>query len=182
MGESLVKTSAGLGSVMIDSQPLAVALMSSWLFQEKIGLYGWLGLVLGAIGIIIIGLSDKLTVNKIHLFIPSITESSPCDMPLSFTGNGEYLMLLATLSMAVGTILIRFVSRYADPMISTGWHMIIGGLPLWFVSRVSESNSLINLDFSDWFVLGYMTVFGSAIAYGLFFILRFKVILSISVH
>jgi drug/metabolite transporter (DMT)-like permease len=34
LAEGLVRTSAGLGSVMIDSQPLAVALLSLWLFQE----------------------------------------------------------------------------------------------------------------------------------------------------
>ena len=45
LAEGLVKTGAGLGSVMIDSQPLAVALMSCWLFQEQIGLWGWLGLM-----------------------------------------------------------------------------------------------------------------------------------------
>ena len=172
--EGLVKTSAGLGSVIIDSQPLAVALISSWLFQERIGLYGWLGLSIGAIGISLIALSDNLTFHDIHLFIPSIAESSPYDMLLSFTENGEHLMLIAALSMAVGTILIRFVSRYADPITSTGWHMIIGGLPLWFVSGISESNPLMNLGFSDWFILGYMAVFGSAIAYGLFFYFAFQ--------
>ncbi len=44
LAEGLVRTGAGLGSVMIDSQPLAVALLSSWLFGELIGLWGWLGL------------------------------------------------------------------------------------------------------------------------------------------
>ncbi|HEY9646378.1 MAG TPA: DMT family transporter, partial [Chroococcidiopsis sp.] len=36
LAEGLVRTSAGLGSVMIDSQPLAVALMARFLFGEQV--------------------------------------------------------------------------------------------------------------------------------------------------
>ncbi len=78
-------------------------------------------------------------------------------------------MLLAALSMAVGTVLIRFVCRHADPVTATGWHMILGGLPLWGVSSVVESQQWENLGGYDLVALGYATVFGSAIAYGLFF-------------
>ena len=63
LAEGLVRTGAGLGSVMIDSQPLAVALMSSWLFGERIGLWGWLGLMFGVLGISLIGLPDDLILN-----------------------------------------------------------------------------------------------------------------------
>ncbi len=166
LAEGLVRTSAGLGSVMIDSQPLAVALLSLWLFQERIGLWGWLGLALGVMGISLIGLPDELILGMFsHTFPPSPT------LPLlhSFLDSGEWLMLLAALSMAVGTVLIRFVCRHADPVTATGWHMILGGLPLWGISAVTESEQIQNLVLSDWLALSYSTVFGSAIAYGLFF-------------
>jgi len=164
LAEGLVRTSAGLGSVMIDSQPLAVALMSLWLFQEHIGLWGWLGLGFGVTGISLIGLPDELILSVFsnHSFPPSIP-------PVSFFESGEWLMLLAALSMAVGTVLIRYVCRYADPVSATGWHMIIGGLPLWGISFLTESQQWQNLVISDWMALLYATIFGSAIAYGLFF-------------
>ncbi|MBD2193991.1 MULTISPECIES: DMT family transporter [Calothrix] len=164
LAEGLVRTSAGLGSVMIDSQPLAVALMSLWLFQETIGLWGWLGLGLGVSGISLIGLPDEWI---IHLFGSGVEISIGSWQELF--ASGEWLMLLAALSMAVGTVLIRFVCRYADPVVATGWHMIIGGLPLWGMSSVVESQQWQNLVPSDWVALGYATIFGSAIAYGLFF-------------
>jgi drug/metabolite transporter (DMT)-like permease len=47
--------------------------------------------------------------------------------------------------------------------------MIIGGLPLWGYSSIVESQQWQNLGNSDWLALGYATVFGSAIAYALFF-------------
>ncbi|MGF1677296.1 MAG: DMT family transporter [Rivularia sp. (in: cyanobacteria)] len=164
LAEGLVRTGAGLGSVMIDSQPLAVALMCSWLFAEKIGLYGYLGLALGIIGISIIGLPDEL-------IFSIFSSNSEFVFPISqsFWQSGEFLMLLAALSMAVGTVMIRFVIRHVDPITATGWHMILGGLPLWGISATTESQQIQNLISSDWIALGYATIFGSAIAYGMFF-------------
>ena len=47
---------------------------------------------------------------------------------LSFEGNsstlwgsGEWWMLLAAQSMAVGTVMVRWVSKYSDPVMATGW-------------------------------------------------------------
>ncbi len=165
LAEGLVRTSAGLGSVMIDSQPLAVALLSWWLFKEHIGVWGWLGLALGVTGISMIGLPDDFIFDLISFRTPH----SLLLTPQSLLESGEWLMLLASLSMAVGTVTIRFVSRYADPITATGWHLIIGGLPLWGLSSVLESHQWHNLVSFDWMALTYATVFGSAIAYGLFF-------------
>lgn len=164
LAEGLVRTNAGLGSVMIDSQPLAVALLSLWLFQEHIGLWGWLGLGLGITGISLISLPEEWIFHFLDLGV-TITTDNWQDL----FNSGELLMLLAALSMAVGTVLIRFVCRYADPVMATGWHMIIGGLPLWGMSSVLEAQQWQNLVLSDWIGLSYATVFGSAIAYGLFF-------------
>ena len=56
LAEGLMRTGAGLGSVMIDSQPIAVALMARFLFGEQVGLWGWLGLGFGIGGISLLGL------------------------------------------------------------------------------------------------------------------------------
>lgn len=164
LAEGLVRTSAGLGSVMIDSQPIAVALLSGLLFGEFIGVWGWLGLCIGVLGISLIGLPDQWIFNLIHGNSLAVEFSWQ-----QLFQNGEWLMLLAALSMAVGTVLIRFVTRYADPVIATGWHMILGGLPLFGLSGVWESQQWVNIDISGWMALAYSTIFGSAIAYGLFF-------------
>jgi drug/metabolite transporter (DMT)-like permease len=167
LAAGLVKTGAGLGSVMIDSQPLAVAVLSLWLFQEHIGFWGWLGLGLGIFGISLIGLPPEWfwqlldSPTKIILFpLPDWEQLSQ---------GGEWLMLLAALSMALGTVMIRFIIRYVDPVVATGWHMIFAGLSLWGISSLVESQQWEHLLRSDWLALGYSTVFGSAIAYGLFF-------------
>ncbi|MEA5619604.1 DMT family transporter [Cronbergia sp. UHCC 0137] len=164
LAEGLVRINAGLGSVMIDSQPLAVALLSLWLFQEHIGFWGWLGLGLGVTGISLIGLPAEWI---FHLFDSGVQITTANWQQLF--ASGEWLMLLAALSMAVGTVMIRFVCRYVDPVIATGWHLIFAGLPLWGISAIVESGQWENLATSEWIALSYATIFGSAIAYGLFF-------------
>ena len=51
LAEGLRRTSAGLGSVIIDSQPLTVALLASVFFGEQLGAQGVVGLLLGLVGI-----------------------------------------------------------------------------------------------------------------------------------
>ncbi|MGV2827746.1 DMT family transporter [Myxosarcina sp. GI1(2024)] len=169
LAEGLMRTGAGLGSVTIDSQPLAVTLLSRWLFGEIIGLWGWLGLAIGISGISLIGFSDRL--------IYSVFQGNFTVVNFDFLGlfdNGEWLMLLAALSMAVGTVLVPYVSRASDPVVATGWHMIIGGIPLFIWSFWQETEQWQNLDLSGWLALVYATVFGSAISYGVFFYLASK--------
>ena len=169
LAAGLVRTSAGLGSVMIDSQPLVVALLSSWLFGETIGLFGFLGLFIGILGISLIGIPDDWIYG---VFQGDFTQIN-FDL-LGLLDNGEGLMLMASLSMAFGTILIRYVSRYCDPVVATGWHMIIGGIPLFAISATYETNQWQNLTPSNWLAIAYATVLGSAIAYGIFFFLASK--------
>jgi drug/metabolite transporter (DMT)-like permease len=163
LAAGLVRTTAGLGSVMIDSQPLAVAMLSAWLFKEQIGAIGICGLILGVIGISCIG----LPVEWLSQIATGVSTSQ-----LNVAGlldRGEWLMLLAALSMAVGTILIPFITKHVDPVVATGWHMIIGGIPLAIGSFYFESNQWSAITSSDWIAIAYSTIFGSAIAYGLFF-------------
>lgn len=55
---------------------------------------------------------------------------------------GPALMLLAAQSMAVGTIMMRWVASKADPVVATGWHMILGGLPLAALALAREGGDL----------------------------------------
>ncbi|KAL2990587.1 hypothetical protein AAZX31_11G210800 [Glycine max] len=105
LAEGLQRTSAGLGSIIIDSQPLTVAVLAALLFGESIGVVGAAGLVLGVIGLVLLELPAL-----------SFDESN-----FSLWGSGEWWMLLAAQSMAVGTVMVRWVSKYSDPVMATGW-------------------------------------------------------------
>nr|GLL19023.1 WAT1-related protein At3g02690, chloroplastic-like [Ipomoea trifida] len=157
LAEGLEKTSAGLGSVIIDSQPLTVAILAALLFGESIGFVGAAGLVLGVIGLLL-------------LELPALSFD---ERSFSLWGSGEWWMLLAAQSMAVGTVMVRWVSKYSDPIMATGWHMVIGGLPLVAFSVLNHdpalNGSLKELTSSDVLALLYTSVFGSALSYGVYF-------------
>ena len=167
LAEGLMRTGAGLGSVMIDSQPIAVALMARVLFGELIGFWGWLGLAFGIVGISLLGLPQEwlLGLFQGNAAVLEVGE----DIWRQLGQNGQWLMLLAALSMAAGTVLVRYVSKYVDPVVATGWHMILGSIPLVLGSAFWETQQWVYLNGTDWLALSYSTIFGSAIAYGLFF-------------
>jgi len=160
----LVRTGAGLGSLLIDSQPLAVAIMAALFYQERIGKIAILGLGVGFMGIGLIGLPQELWQFILSGDLLKIWEAGVFSV-------GEWLMLGASLSMAIGTILIRPVVQNADPVAATGWHMIIGGLPLLMLSNQIETSTWQDLGGWGWLGMGYISVMGGAIAYGLFFYL-----------
>ncbi len=174
LAQGLMRTGAGLGSVMIDSQPLAVAVLARILFGELIGLVGWVGLAIGVLGIGLLGLPKDWLMGLFNQVFDSASlvtgETTGYNLlDPSLFDNGQWLMLMAALSMAIGTVMVRYVSRYVDPIVATGWHMILGGLPLFALSAQFETAQWSRLVPAEWGALIYATVFGSAVSYGLFF-------------
>ena len=156
------ETGAGLGSVLIDSQPLIVAILARAIFGNLINPIGWLGLLFGLGGIIFLGFPQEF-LEKWWL----MSDTNIGDINFNF---GEVWMLAAALSMALGTILIRLTCTKSDPVSVTGWHMVFGSLPL-ILKYYLDTNfqSFPNWTFNDWGLMSFASIFGSAIAYGLFF-------------
>ena len=170
LAEGLQRTSAGLGSVIIDSQPLTVAVLASLLFGETLGAEGVAGLMLGVLGLVLLEAPPEVLTSILNGDGPDATMNV-----LNFDGNlwdsGEWWMLLAAQSMAVGTVMVRWVCKYVDPVMATGWHMVLGGVPLLAYSIASEPEMYANMHLSggDVASLAYASVFGGAVAYGAFF-------------
>ena len=84
-------------------------------------------------------------------------------------------MLGAAAAMAVGTVLCRYAMRRSDPVAVTGWHMLIGGLPLLIGAALGPALDPALPPFwpvwtlPQWGWMAYASLLGSALAYGLFF-------------
>ncbi len=173
LARGLGQTGAGLGSVLIDSQPLLVALLARALFGEAINPVGWLGLLLGLLGIVCLGLPPEL-LRQWWLEGPAVEGLHPWS-------HGEAWMLGAAAAMAVGTVLCRYATRRSDPVAITAWHMLLGGVPLLLAvalgpllapgGSVAAVLDALRPAWSalDWGLMAYASLFGSALAYGLFF-------------
>lgn len=160
MAQGLGQTGAGLGSVLIDSQPLLVALLARSLFGEAINPVGWVGLLVGLLGICCLGLPAPVLR---HWWL-----DGPAALGERAWSHGELWMLAAAAAMALGTVLSRYASRHSDPVAITGWHLLLGGLPL--LAGVAWQGPLLPAwSPADWGLMAYATVLGSALAYGLFF-------------
>ena len=165
LSEGLERTGAGLGSVLIDSQPLLVALLARWLLGESINPIGWLGLLLGFSGILCLGLPVGAFE---HLWL-----EGPPVLGSLLPDRGALLMLAAAAAMASGTLISRWACRHSDPVAVTAWHLLLGGLPLVVFSLVGPLADplrlLPHLSLQQWGLVAYASVFGTALAYGLFF-------------
>jgi drug/metabolite transporter (DMT)-like permease len=164
LARGLSETGAGLGSVLIDSQPLLVALLARVLFAEAINPVGWLGLLIGLVGIFCLGLPPSLLR---HWWL-----QGPQVLGVRAWSHGELWMLGAAAAMAVGTVLSRYACRRSDPVVITGWHLLLGGVPLLTLAAFGPAGAgglLPHWSPFDWGLMAYASLFGSALAYGLFF-------------
>ena len=162
LAKGLAQTGAGLGSVLIDSQPLMVALLSRALFGNLINPIGWIGLMIGLAGIICLGVpADFLN----HwLLLGNVVSQN------DFLAHGEAWMLAAAMAMALGTVLIRFACKESDPIAVTGWHMVLGSFPLLLWHYFDNDWSFWpSWSSFDWVLMVYASLLGGALAYGLFF-------------
>lgn len=197
LAEGLQRTSAGLGSVIIDSQPLSVALLASLLFGERLGAAGVAGLFVGVAGLCLLEVPPSVLTSLPDWLLAAggsgsaaadlAAAASAADAPAvaaaaaaagsegswSLWESGEWWMLLAAQSMAVGTVMVRWVAKYCDPVVATGWHMVLGGVPLLALAAVQEGGDAMErlslLTASDAVLLLYISLLGSAASYGVFF-------------
>ena len=143
------------------------ALLARSLFGEAINPVGWVGLLVGLLGILCLGLPESL-LRQWWLMGPEVLGESAWS-------HGELWMLAAALAMALGTVLSRYACRHSDPVAVTGWHLALGALPLlagaaleplWNAAALGPWPQWSGL---DWLLMSYAALFGSALAYGLFF-------------
>lgn len=81
--QGLQRTSAGLGSVIIDSQPLTVALLASLLFGERLGPLGYAGLGVGVLGLCLLEVPPSMLES-----LPAALSSGAAEAASAGAGQG----------------------------------------------------------------------------------------------
>ncbi|GJP56712.1 hypothetical protein CLOM_g15766 [Closterium sp. NIES-68] len=121
--EGLRRTSAGLGSVIIDSQPLTVAILAALLFGETISKTGALGLVLGVVGLLLL----EVPVDTLLSFTSSLGSSSqsvlatlPLDSTLSLDITPSLADSAATLAAAAESTVVAPPATVASAAAALG--------------------------------------------------------------
>ncbi len=100
LAEGLTTCPAGLGSVIIDSQPLSVALLASVLFGERLSRMGQAGLAIGLLGLLVLELPGESVSEAAQL----LASGQLLHAEEAGARTGELLMFAAAQSMAVSEL------------------------------------------------------------------------------
>jgi drug/metabolite transporter (DMT)-like permease len=168
-----------------------VALLAALLFGEALSPLGVAGLFIGVAGLLLLEVPPEL----LQLGGGPVGGGSSGSSDLaaaaaaaaagvaggssagwaSLASSGEFYMLLAAQSMAVGTVMVRWVSKHCDPVAATAWHMLLGGGALAAAALAADGGSgdlaarLAQFSGSDALAMAYVSLLGGAASYGIFF-------------
>jgi drug/metabolite transporter (DMT)-like permease len=142
---------SGVTSVLVASVPLWVALAEMcWPLGERLRAVGWLGLLVGMIGV---GL----------LLVPRITDPAAI-----FHDIGPLLILGSSLAWAVGSVVVRHHRTKIPPVNSAAYQMVLGGLALVLIGLAAGEAGQLHADqFNTTSLIAflYLLVIGSLLGF-----------------
>ncbi|MBU4529286.1 MAG: DMT family transporter [Hoeflea sp.] len=143
--------SPGLATVIANVQPIIAAVLAHLLLGERLKATGKIGLAVGLAGIAVIAL-------------PSLA----ADHNQGYSLGIAYVVIAAT-GVSVGNVAIKRLTGQVDPIMAMGFQLLIGAVPLALLSMVTEDVSLLTWSTEFVLVLVALSVFGSSLAFWLWF-------------
>ncbi len=120
---------AGIASVLGNLQPLVIVGLAAMLLGEKMTSDKWFALGFGLGGILFIA-------------YPALSA------PDAFGFTGAVLALISAVSLALGSVLIKWLGPQTPLLTLSAWQLILGGLPLVLASGLLEQGSTISWNVS----------------------------------
>jgi drug/metabolite transporter (DMT)-like permease len=143
--------SPGLATVIANVQPVIAAVLAYVFLGERLKAVGKIGLAVGLAGIAVIAL-------------PGLAAA-----PVQGYSLGIAYVVLAATGVAIGNVAIKRLTGQVDPIMAMGFQLLIGAAPLALLSMLTED--VWSLTWSTDFVVVLVTlsVFGSSLAFWLWF-------------
>lgn len=139
--------SPGIATVIANSQPLLAAGLAGVVLGERLTVRGKIGLFLGFCGILVIaapGLFDQRGENYLL---------------------GIGYIVLAALGITVSNVMLKKIAGSVDPLMTIGWQLLIGSVPLAIASGLVENPASIQWSVAFFAILIALSLFGSALVY-----------------
>jgi drug/metabolite transporter (DMT)-like permease len=141
---------SGLAALTVATTPLWIAIFGALLPRgERVPASGWLGVLLGLIGLGV-------------LLWPNLSAGASSEL------FGEAALLLATLCWTGGSLYSKRVVFTVPPLVATGWEMLIAGVVLSLIAATAGEFSHFAPTRAGWLALAYLAVFGSCTAFTAF--------------
>lgn len=152
--EGLARTSVANASLMIGCTPIAVALASAALGQERLTIMHWIG--------------AALSLGGIYLVVALGGTSTDAMARASLTGDA--LMAVAVTCWVIYTLLGRELLQRHSPLIVTGYSMALGAVPYVFYAAgpIAEAD-WVGLTTGDWLGIAYATFLAFNVSYILWY-------------
>ncbi len=150
----LSHTTGVKGAVLTATGTFFAVLFSHFIFpDDKINRYKALGCIMGFEGVVLISMGNN------ELFASG------------FTMSGEGFMIISAAGAAAGAVVSKMIARArgAEPMVITGWQLMVGGVILLLVGRIGGGH-FTQVSPKGCLLLGYL-VFLSATAFTIWTIL-----------
>ncbi|MFO1033939.1 MAG: DMT family transporter [Hyphomicrobiales bacterium] len=140
---------AGIGTLIMSTQPLLIALLAAFLGAEKLTLATVLGLVISFGGSVLLVSGDNL-----------LGEGTSSD-DLIF---GCALIFLAGVTWSFYVVLSKPLIREYGPLKITGWSNVLIALPMLPFVRGETFDTLRNLPAAAWWALAFLSTFGASLS------------------
>ncbi|MBR5636141.1 MAG: DMT family transporter, partial [Pseudobutyrivibrio sp.] len=156
--------STGVKSSIINGMSTFFAILLASLVrkQEKLTGNKILGCILGAAGVILVSLSGG-------------------DLGSGFAINGEGFILIASVSYAISSVLIKEYSRKENPVTLSGYQFMLGGLVMILVALISGAR--IHITTAPGIILLIYMALISSVAYSLWgILLKYNPVSSVTIY
>jgi len=140
---------AGRSAILAYTMPLWVALLSVPLLRERLTQRGWLGILLGMGGMVLL-LNDEWASMR----------AAPV---------GAVLVIGAAVSWALGTVLMKRYPTALPTTSFTGWQLLLGGVPILIGAVLREGDQLAPLSWQATGALIYNLTVASIVGYWAWF-------------
>lgn len=111
----------GLATIVANTQPIFAALLAFVLLGERLGSRGWIGMLLGFVGVFIVA--------GPQIFVGDGQS----------TGVGVLYVLLAALGVAAGNVAIKKLANNVGAAMAMGLQLLIGAIPLAIIALLTEN-------------------------------------------
>lgn len=143
--------SPGLATVIANVQPIIAAVLANVFLGERLKAIGKIGMAVGLAGIAVVAW-------------PGLAAEHVQGYSLGIA----YVVLAAT-GVSVGNIAIKRLTGQVDPIMAMGFQLLIGAVPLALLSMLTEDVSLLMWSTDFVLILVALSVFGSSLAFWLWF-------------
>jgi drug/metabolite transporter (DMT)-like permease len=142
---------AGKTSVLLYTMPIWSTLLASPFLHEKLNRNKVIGMVTGALGLLIIVGADALRQQSWTMLV------------------GEGLILLGALSWSAANIYYRLKFSGQDKLLVSAYQMLFGALGLTVMAVLFERDQSVNLNGEAWFVILFTGVLASALCFSVWY-------------